>query len=170
MSKGVAKMKELPKGIRVAALLMVLALVPVIAFAISEGQTSQENIVTIRGDDDKLFRFEVELARTPQEMTKGLMGREELKEGTGMLFLFPDYASRNFWMKDTLIPLDIIFIRIDGTIGHIHPMARPLDTTQIRSYGPVKAVLEINGGVTEELGIKVGHKVYHPAFSNILAD
>jgi len=168
MNRVINRVKESPKGFKiVAALLVLAAFVPVWALAVSEMPTPAENIVTIHGEGGALFRFDVELAVTPQQMAKGLMEREELKEGTGMLFLFKDYKPRNFWMKNTLIPLDILFIRADGIIGHIHPMAKPLDTSQIRSFGPARAVLEINGGEAERLGIKVGQIVQNPAFGNM---
>lgn len=98
----------------------------------------------------------------------GLMNRSELKSRTGMLFLIDNEVGRRFWMKGTFVSLDIIFITGNGTIRHIHHMAQPLDTAMIYSFGSVKAVLEINGGESAILGIKVGDKVRHSAFGNIL--
>ena len=119
-------------------------------------QTGQEHV------------FDLELALTLTELRDGLMHRESLPEKTGMLFLFGVNEPRNFWMKNTLIPLDIIFILSDGTIHHIHKNAKPLDETQIYSNGPVWSVLEINGGLTSKLGIQVGDKVIHSEFQNNL--
>ena len=73
-------------------------------------------------------------------------------------------SERRFWMKNTLIPLDIIFIKADGKIHHIHENAVPHDLTGIPSKGPVAAVLEINGGLSQTWGLAAGDKVMHPYF------
>lgn len=124
------------------------------------------SIVTVSG---KRHNFTVELAVTPEQKTQGLMHRKMLPPQNGMLFLFDSERALSFWMKDTLIPLDIVFIRKDGTIHHIHPMAVPLDLTPIPSLGPVAAVLEINGGEAQSLGLAPGDTVHHQAFGNALA-
>ncbi len=111
--------------------------------------------------------FSVELAATPQEMSKGLMNREEMAPDAGMLFLFPAKQPVAFWMKNTLIPLDMLFIDDDGTIKNIHVNAEPQSLNQIWSDGPVKSVLEVNGGLTEKLGIAAGDTVIHPFFGNV---
>jgi len=109
--------------------------------------------------------FDVEVALTPKQQIQGLMNRESMPEDAGMLFMFNKEAERGFWMKNTLIPLDIIFIKQDGRIHHIHSNAKPHDLTSIKSKGPVIAVLEINGGLSQELGIKVGDVIHHPFFT-----
>ena len=106
--------------------------------------------------------FLVELALTPQEQSQGLMFRESMAADHGMLFVFPDVSMHGFWMRNTLIPLDIIFIRDDGTIAHIAERAIPLDESTISSRVPVRSVLELNGGTAERLGIRIGDKVSHP--------
>jgi uncharacterized membrane protein (UPF0127 family) len=112
----------------------------------------------------------VEVAVTPQDHMQGLMYRTEMPEDQGMLFLFPQSAPRGFWMRNTLIPLDMIFIKEDGVIANIHPNARPKDETVIYSDGPVSRVLELNGGTAERLGLKAGDKFYNEAyFGNKLA-
>jgi uncharacterized membrane protein (UPF0127 family) len=118
--------------------------------------------ITIRGPGKKALAhtFHVELALGPLDQLRGLMERTSLPADEGMLFVFPDEQPRSFWMKDTLIPLDMIFIRQDGTIGHIHANAAPNDMTSIPSQGPAMAVLELNGGTAAKLGIKPGDKVY----------
>jgi uncharacterized membrane protein (UPF0127 family) len=83
-----------------------------------------------------------------------------------MLFDFYQEQPVSFWMKNTLIPLDMIFIAADGTIRHIHSNAVPLSTDPIPSQFPVRGVLEINGGSAKLLGIKPGDKVRHPIFGN----
>ena len=103
-------------------------------------------------------RFTVEVARTEEEQAYGLMNRNELASDQGMIFPFAQVRQASFWMKDTLIPLDIIFIRADGTIANIEN-AVPLSLDQVMSLGPVAAVLEIPGGRSAELGIKPGDKV-----------
>jgi uncharacterized membrane protein (UPF0127 family) len=109
--------------------------------------------------------FDVEIASQPIDLHVGLMFRKEMAKDRGMLFEFGDEPKEeSFWMKDTLIPLDMIFVAADGHIVNIHPNARPGDITPIPSLEPVTAVLEINGGMAEGLGIKVGDKVLHPYF------
>src|SRR5262249_55728420 len=100
------------------------------------------------------------------ERARGLMFREKLGPYEGMLFDFYREAPVGFWMKNTLIPLDMVFIASDGTIRHIHANAKPHSTDTIPSEYPVRAVLEINGGSARLLGIKPGDKVKHPIFGN----
>lgn len=103
--------------------------------------------------------LDIEIARTESERAKGLMYRTNLAENAGMLFLFPDMRTPSFWMKDTVIPLDMVFIAPDATIGEIYAKAKPLDLTPITPKKPVRAVLEIGGGMAEKLGLKVGDPV-----------
>jgi uncharacterized membrane protein (UPF0127 family) len=112
------------------------------------------------------IKFEVELALNDAERARGLMYREKLGPYDGMLFDFHQDAPVSFWMKNTLIPLDMVFIAGDGTIKHVHANAVPLSTDAIPSQFPVRAVLEINGGSARLLGIKPGDKVKHPIFGN----
>jgi len=112
------------------------------------------------------IKFEVDLALTDAERTRGLMFRDKLGAYEGMLFDFYQEAPVSFWMKNTLIPLDMVFIAGDGTVRHIHANAKPLSTDTIPSEYPVRAVLEINGGSARLLGIKPGDKVKHPIFGN----
>ena len=100
------------------------------------------------------IKFDVELALNDAERARGLMFREKLGPYDGMLFDFYQEAPVSFWMKNTLIPLDMVFIAGDGTIRHIHANAVPLSTDTIPSGFPVRAVLEINGGSAKLLGIK----------------
>jgi len=109
-------------------------------------------------------RFGVEIADDPAEQSRGLMFRESLAASAGMLFVYPRPGSPMFWMKNTLIPLDMVFIRPDGTVAHVHPRAVPGDLTGIRGGNGILAVLEIRGGMAEALGITAGDAVRHPAF------
>lgn len=120
--------------------------------------------ITIISRDGKEHGFNIELALTPQQQEIGLMGRTEMPKDSGMLFVFSQESERSFWMKKTLIPLDMIFIRKDGTIGHVHDSAIPNDLTSVPSNGPALAVLELNGGVAKKFGIEAGDKIRHPFF------
>ena len=103
--------------------------------------------------------FTVEVAQTPEEQAQGLMFRQSLAPDAGMLFPFNPPRPASFWMKNTLIPLDLIFIRTDGTIESIAPNAVPRSLEAIPSRGPVAAVLEIAGGRAAALGLKEGDRV-----------
>jgi uncharacterized membrane protein (UPF0127 family) len=107
----------------------------------------------------KVHRFTIEVAKTPEEQMTGLMNRSELAPDRGMVFPFDPPRGASFWMKNTLIPLDMIFVRSDGTIANIATNTVPLSLDPVFSEGTVGAVLEIAGGRSDELGIKPGDKV-----------
>ena len=115
-----------------------------------------------------LGSYQVEVAVDDEARAQGLMHRKNLPQNHGMLFIFPSVAENAFWMKNTLIPLDMIFINPDGTIWTIHPMAEPNSRKIIKSGGPVKAGLEINGGEAKKMGLKAGDIVHHKIFGNPL--
>lgn len=108
--------------------------------------------------------FQVVLADTPWLKQQGLMHIRSLPEDNAMLFEFDPPQVVSFWMKNTYIPLDMIFIDQAGKIIGIHPNAQPHSLETIESPAPVRAVLEINGGLSEKWGIKVGDVVNHPIF------
>ena len=108
------------------------------------------------------YKFNVEVVTTPETRERGLMFRKSLAANAGMLFLYPDEQPVAFWMKNTLIPLDMLFLKADGRIAHIAHNAVPLDETPIESGAAVKAVLEVNGGTAQTLGIKEGDRVDYP--------
>lgn len=112
--------------------------------------------------DKGAFAFNVEVVDTPEARAQGLMFRESLADDAGMLFDFEEVRPVSFWMQNTLIPLDMIFIAPDGTVETIHVNARPLDTTSISSQVPVQFVLEIPGGRSVEIGLEPGDRVEHP--------
>ena len=114
--------------------------------------------LTIRSGERE-HRFTVEVVRTPQEQQQGLMFRQSLAPDGGMLFPYSPPQPIAFWMKNTLIPLDMIFIRPDRTIAGIAENTVPLSLDLVRSPEPVIAVLEIAGGRSAELGIKAGDRV-----------
>ena len=98
-------------------------------------------------------RFIVEVARTGEEQAMGLMFRTQLAPDRGMIFPMDPPRNASFWMRNTLIPLDMIFVRADGTIANIEANTVPYSEEPVRSVGPVAAVLEIPGGRSAELGI-----------------
>jgi uncharacterized membrane protein (UPF0127 family) len=104
-------------------------------------------------------RFIVEVARTGEEQAQGLMFRTQLAPDRGMIFPMDPPRPASFWMRNTLIPLDMIFVRADGTIANIEADTVPYSEEPMRSAGPVAAVLEIPGGRSAELGIKPGDRV-----------
>ncbi len=108
------------------------------------------------------YTFNVEIADTEAERAKGLMFRSSLAPDAGMLFDYHQEQETAFWMQNTLIPLDMIFIGADGMVKNIHVNAKPLDTTSIPSGVPVRFVLEIPGGRSKEIGLAVGDRMEHP--------
>lgn len=139
--------------IRCFVLLLVLAMP-------AQGQAAEGKLYPlVIHASESAHLFQVELADTPETLARGLMWRRELAPGHGMLFVFPEPREVAFWMRNTLIPLDMVFIKQDLTIGHIHADARPLDESGIPSKVPVIAVLEIAGGQAAEQGLNIGDKV-----------
>jgi uncharacterized membrane protein (UPF0127 family) len=108
--------------------------------------------------------FTVEMAVTPEETSRGLMFRRELPEGQGMLFDFKREQETAFWMKNTYISLDMIFIRGDGRILRIAENTQPLSERLVPSGGRVRAVLEVIAGTAKKLGLAPGDRVAHPIF------
>jgi hypothetical protein len=108
--------------------------------------------------------FDVEMAVTPEDRSKGLMFRKELPAGQGMLFDFEGEGPIAMWMKNTFISLDMIFIRADGRIARIAENTTPHSETTIPSGAPVKAVLEVVAGTAKRLGIATGDRVAHRIF------
>lgn len=104
----------------------------------------------------KAHVFKAELAQSPQEQAKGLMFRTVLGPDEAMLFPFEPPKAASFWMRNTVIPLDLLFIASDGRVANIAAQAKPYDESRLQSAGLVKAVLEIPGGRAQELGLAVG--------------
>ncbi len=110
----------------------------------------------------QVHNFTVEVARTTEEQASGLMFRESLAPDAGMIFPFPEPRPASFWMKNTLIPLDMIFIREDGSIARIAVNTVPHSLEPVGVEEPVAAVLEIAGGRSTELGVNEGDQVSWP--------
>ncbi len=111
-------------------------------------------------------RFTVELAATPAQMEQGLMFRQALAPDAGMLFDFKRPTLATMWMRNTLIPLDMLFVDGHGRIVNIRDRAVPRSDDVIAAAAPVRAVIELNGGAAERLGIKPGDRVLYPIFGN----
>ena len=109
--------------------------------------------------------FLVEMATTPEQKATGLMYRKRLPDGQGMLFDFSPVQQVSMWMKNTYIPLDMIFIGANGRILRIAENTEPLSTRIISSRGPAKGVLEVIGGTAKKYGITRGNRVSHPLFN-----
>jgi uncharacterized membrane protein (UPF0127 family) len=139
-------------------LFLLLLIFPAVAYSMERQPLL---ISTPTGAD---HRFMVEVARTPEEMMAGLMFRTQLLPNAGMLFLKPAPGPMSLWMKNTLVSLDIIFIRPDLTVLSVHSNARPGDLNPVSSGEEVLGAIEIPGGRAEELGIVPGSRVSARAF------
>ena len=113
----------------------------------------------------KRHNFRVEMALTDEQRARGLMFRRELAPDAGMLFDFEATQPVAFWMKNTFIPLDMLFIAADGRIVNIAERTVPHSLSVVPSAGPVRAVLELNGGTVARLGIRPGDRVVHAIFA-----
>ena len=121
------------------------------------------DVVQLRGDWGQA-RFNVELAETPEDRAQGLMHRESLPASSGMLFLYERPQVLSFWMRNTLIELDMLFLDPDGVVRYIHHRAQPLDENPVFGGDGLIAVLEINGGLSKAMGIGEGSQLRHPFF------
>lgn len=121
-----------------------------------------ENTVLIK-TDDATARFQVQVADTMRERGQGLMHVESMPMSVGMLFVYRTEQPVSFWMRNTLIPLDMIFMDGTGTIVTVHENAVPLDETPIFGGDSIQYVLEINGGLSSQLGIEPGDVLQHPS-------
>lgn len=119
--------------------------------------------LTIEGANGR-HRLTIELALTPAERAQGLMFRREMAPDHGMLFDFGEEHVVSMWMKNTILPLDMVFIDAQGRIAHIATDTVPFSEAIVSSEKPVRAVLEVLAGTARRLGIKVGDRVLHPMF------
>lgn len=144
-----------------------LALAPLLAAgaAMAEEAACAFDRLDIRGAFGTA-RFTVEIADEPVEQAQGLMFRDSLASSQGMLFVYPRAGSPSFWMKNTLIPLDMLFITPEGVVQSVHAMAEPGDLTPVNGGSGVLAVLEIRGGLAAMMGIGPGAELRHPAFGS----
>lgn len=121
-----------------------------------------EDTLRLRGDFGEA-QFSVSVADTNAERAQGLMFVEEMSLMQGMLFVYDRPQRVSFWMRNTLIPLDMVFIDESGVVRNIHTMAQPLDETSIFGGNSIQFVLEINGGMADRLGLEAGDQIQHPS-------
>jgi len=152
-------------------LLLRIALLPLLLAAVYAGPlfaqlaqfpTAPLTILTAGGS----HRFTVELATSPEQMTQGLMFRQSVAPDAGMLFDYQTPSMATMWMKNTLIPLDMLFVDAAGHIVNIHERAVPGSLDTIAAAAPVRAVIELNGGTAARLGIRPGDRVSFPIFGS----
>ena len=135
-------------------------LICLISLSSIEAAAQSEKLLTLAIESEtkqKIADFKVELADTPEKMSRGLMYRMSLPVDQGMLFVMGAPRIANFWMHNTFVPLDMIFIRLNGEIESIVTREDTLSQERTRSQKPVAYVLEINAGQSAVLGIKPGH-------------
>jgi uncharacterized protein len=150
-------------GVRMWAALAVILFLVASAFAPAPGgERDSLEIVTSTGR----HAFQVEIADNDATREHGLMDRRYMAPNHGMLFEFDREEPVSFWMKNTYIPLDMIFIAPSGVVTHIATNAEPLSERVVPSGAPCIAVLELNGGMAASIGLKVGDKVRHPFFKS----
>jgi uncharacterized membrane protein (UPF0127 family) len=165
--------RALSRPCRVMALFLALCAVtpfsfPQFALALESGAAVALESLTVvtdpKGAHAADHALSVEVMRTEAEREHGLMDRRYLPADRGMLFQFDKVQSVLMWMKDTYIPLDMIFISRDGVVTHIHENAEPMSEAIISSNGPVFGVLEVNAGYARKIGLKPGDLVRHSLF------
>jgi uncharacterized membrane protein (UPF0127 family) len=140
---------------------LLIAAAPAAVTLPAAAQLEPLTVETAAGEKKK---FSVEVVRDEKARNRGLMFRHEMADDHGMLFDYDPPQAIAFWMKNTFISLDIIFVGGDGRIISIAEKTTPLSLERLPSGGPARGVLEINGGLSAKLGIKVGDKVLHPIF------
>ncbi|WP_425075036.1 DUF192 domain-containing protein [Sagittula sp. S175] len=160
---GPAKGRSFPLvSVIVLSLVTCVTLAPSAVRAEEQGvSVCADNTLNLRGDFGQA-RFTVDLAVTPEERNKGLMFVEKMPTSKGMLFVYERPQQVAFWMKNTLIPLDMIFADARGVVQNVHSNAIPGDLTAIPGEGMIQYVLEINGGLAAMLHITPGTELRHP--------
>lgn len=120
----------------------------------------EKSTLQIKRQNNNIVSFEVEIARSPAERAQGLMLRQTMAENAGMFFIWPGSGLRQFWMKDTLISLDILFFDEEGVLVHYEDHTKPNSKKLISSLMPVAYVLEINAGLREANELEIGDYLY----------
>ena len=151
-----------------AALPLALAALPLAALAQPGVTDPQPRLPTerlvIATRDNRRVEFNVEMALTPEQQMVGLMFRTALADNEGMIFDWGAPRESAMWMRNTLIPLDMVFIAADGRIHRVAERTVPLSLATVESRGPVRATLELAGGAAERLNLRVGDRVLHRLF------
>ena len=125
----------------------------------AEPQFVKEGELQFFKDEMIVKSIDIEIANTINEIKQGLMFRQKMDEDKGMLFIFPDMQPRSFWMKNTLMPLDIIYVDADKTIVSIQKNTTPLSEQELPSEGKAQFVIEVNAGFADRYGLKAGDRV-----------
>lgn len=152
---------------RIGSVLVALFLLLVGASVAKADESFQQGPLTIVTAKGIRHAFTVELALTPRQRSQGLMNRREMGADRGMLFDFGETRQVLMWMKNTYLPLDMLFIDGKGTIRTIRENAEPLSEAIIDSRVPVAYVLELNGGTVRKLGIRTGDTVESPVIRKV---
>lgn len=121
--------------------------------------TKEGELYLIKASGDTISKLDIEIAESDYEHQTGLMYRESMRKDQGMLFIYDSESVHNFYMKNTYFPLDIIYYGADSTLVSIQKNTTPRDETSLPSEGPSKFILEVNGGLADEWGLKKGDKI-----------
>ncbi len=150
----------------VIAALLFLFVLPVIhrGADVAEARMRRDTLTLVT--DSGRHRIEIEVAETEEQKAVGLMFRKSIADNAGMLFPYSPPREITMWMRNTLIPLDMVFIRADGIVHRIEARTTPLSEEIIHSKGDVSAVLELGGGVAAKLGLKPGDRVEYALFKS----
>jgi hypothetical protein len=132
---------------------------------LSPGAIAAGNGTLVLKTDSGRHSFTIELANTPAERALGLMYRRALPADAGMLFLYDKPQPLTMWMRNTFIPLDMVFIGVDGKVHRIESRTEPFSTQLISSEGNVQGVLELNAGTAANIGLKAGDEVVYPGLN-----
>ena len=131
-------------------------------FAIAQSHDPSDHMLVTTATGKHTFTLEI--AKTNEERAKGLMFRKSMPQDHGMLFIFHDARPISMWMKNTLISLDMIFVSGEGMVTSIIQHTTPLSEEIITSDQPAQAVIEVNAGVAQKIGLAPGDKIHHPLF------
>ncbi|MCG7492223.1 DUF192 domain-containing protein [Thalassobius sp. Cn5-15] len=148
-----------------AAVSLCAACIALAGAARAQAESCAEGHIDLRGDFGQV-RYQIELADEPHERERGLMFREEMAQSAGMLFVYEREQRAVFWMRNTYLPLDLIFADGQGVVQHVHENAVPLDETLIPGGDAIQFVLEVNAGQAARLGLKAGAEMRHPSIKN----
>jgi uncharacterized protein len=122
----------------------------------------EKDVLIITASEHACYKFDIYIATTRVQQTRGLMHVRYMPDSTGMLFVYRQPRVLSMWMKNTYMPLDMLFIRADGSIANIETHTEPLSLESISAIEPLNFVLELNAGVTERLGIDTDSRVHFP--------
>ncbi len=144
---------------------LITATLTAVALSGAASAECSDETLSMRGEFGSV-QFSVDVADSEAERSRGLMFVEEMATMQGMLFVYDGPSTVSFWMRNTLIPLDMVFVDETGVVRNIHSMAQPLDETPIFGGTDIQYVLEINGGMAERLGLQAGDEMQHASFSD----